>query len=197
MLQHYWWGEKALIDAKLPVCVLRNNFFMNHLLKTDQENIKEHGFFSNPLGETRNSFVCTNDIGEAAAVCIRQGPKLHKNKFYDLTGPEPQSMYEIAEVLGNAIGKKVEYRPQSMEQFEKDFGPTRAGFFEYLTNGFYSRCSPDFYNITGKKPTSYAEYLANKGAAGETGLEELYQANLWKKGVDAMKDAAKAGYPPK
>ena len=35
-------------------------------------------------------------------------------------------------------------------------------------------------------------YLANKGAAGETGLQELYQANLWKKGQDAMKDAAKA-----
>ena len=32
-----------------------------------------------------------------------------------------------------------------------------------------------------------------KGACGETGLEELYQANLWKKGQDAMKDAAKAG----
>ena len=27
-----------------------------------------------------------------------------------------------------------------MEQFDKDFGPTRAGFFEYLCNGFYSRC---------------------------------------------------------
>jgi len=40
------------------------------------------------------------------------------------------------------------------------------------------------------RPTSYAEYLATKGAAGETGLEELYQANLWKKGQDAMKDAA-------
>merc|ERR1711862_243337 len=101
----------------------------------------------------------------------------------------PQSMAEIAEVLGAALKKKVEYRPQDMTQFEKDFGPTRAGFFEYLCNGFYSRCSPDFYNLTGCKPTSYAEYLANKGAAGETGLEELYQANLWKKGVDAMKDA--------
>eukprot|EP00415_Alexandrium_ostenfeldii_P000742 UN0742 len=99
-------------------------------------------------------------------------------------------MFEIAEDLGNALGKKVEYRPQSMVDFEKDFGPVRAGFFEYLCNGFYTRCSPDFYNIVGRRPTTYAEYLASKGAAGETGLEELYQANLWKKGVDAMKEAA-------
>jgi hypothetical protein len=30
-----------------------------------------------------------------------------------------------------------------------------AEFFEYLTNGFYTRCSPDFYNITGRRPTTY------------------------------------------
>lgn len=192
MLQHYWWGEEALVKNGLPLTVLRNNFFMNHLLKTDAENIDKEGWFGNPLGTSRNSFVCTNDIGEVAAQCILEGPEKHANKFYDITGPEPQSMFEIAADLGNAMGKEVEYRPQSMDEFEKDFGPTRAAFFEYLCNGFYSRCSPDFYNIMGRRPTTYAEYLATKGAAGETGLEELYQGNLWKKGVDAMKEAAQA-----
>ena len=89
----------------------------------------------------------------------------------------------------HALGKKIVYRPQDLADFEKDFGPTRAAFFEYLANGFYTRCSPDFYNLIGRKPTSYADYLANKGAAGETGLEELYQGNMWKKGEDAMKAA--------
>mmetsp|Transcript_118499 Transcript_118499/g.206285 ORF Transcript_118499/g.206285 Transcript_118499/m.206285 type:complete len:327 (-) Transcript_118499:935-1915(-) len=193
MLQHYWWGEEALIKAGLPLTVLRANFFMNHLLKTDLETIDgPEGWFANPLGDTRNSFICTNDIAEAAAVVICDGPDRHSDKFYDLTGPVPQSMHEIAEDLGKAMGKKLEYRPQSMEQFEKDFGPTRAGFFEYLTNGFYTRCSPDFYNLTGHKPTSYYEYLTAQGACGETGLQELRQGNLWKKGVDAMKDAAAA-----
>eukprot|EP00929_Paragymnodinium_shiwhaense_P085753 TRINITY_DN4618_c0_g2_i1.p1 TRINITY_DN4618_c0_g2~~TRINITY_DN4618_c0_g2_i1.p1 ORF type:complete len:376 (-),score=91.65 TRINITY_DN4618_c0_g2_i1:261-1352(-) len=191
MLQHYWWGEKALVDAKVPLTVLRANFFMNHLLKTDVDNIDKEGWFSNPLGDTRNSFVCTNDIGEIAALVLTEGAEKHSKKFYDITGPAPQSMYEIAEDLGNVIGKKLEYRPQDFKQFEADFGPTRASFFEYLTNGFYTRVAPDFYNLVGRKPTSYAEYLVTKGASGETGLEELRQANLWKKGVDAMKDAAK------
>jgi len=192
MTQHYWWGEKALIDAGLPLTVLRANFFMNHLLKTSTDTIDSEGWFSNPLGKTRNSFVCTNDIAEVAAVCLLEGPEKHANKFYDLTGPEPQNMDEIAADLSNAMGKKVEYRAQDFGEFEKDFGPTRAAFFEYLCNGFYTRCSPDFYNLTGRKPTSYADYLKTKGAAGETGLEELYQANMWKKGEDAMKAAVAA-----
>jgi len=191
MLQHYWWGEKSLIDEGLNVTALRNNFFMNHLLKTDCETIDNEGWFSNPLGDMRNSFVATRDIAEAAAVVLTQGPDRHADKFYDITGPAPQSMSEIATDLGKAMDKKIEYRAQSMVDFENDFGSTRAEFFEYLNNGFYTRCSPDFYNLTGHKPTSYYDYLTTKGASGETGLEELYQGNLWKKGVDAMKDAAK------
>ncbi|MEH6444837.1 MAG: NAD(P)H-binding protein [Oceanospirillaceae bacterium] len=190
MLQHYWWGEKALIDAGLPVTVLRNNFFMNHLLKTDCESIANLGWFSNPLGKARNSFVCTKDIAQAAAVILSEGAERHQNKFYDITGPEPQTMAEIAADLGRAMDKKIEYRPQSMVDFENDFGSTRAEFFEYLNNGFYCRCSPDFYNITGHKPTAYFDYLTQKGACGETGLEELWQGNLWKKGEDAMEKAA-------
>ena len=190
MLQHYWWGEKALIDAGLNVTVLRNNFFMNHLLKTDCETIAAEGWFSNPLGDARNSFVATRDIAEAAAVILHEGPERHGNKFYDITGPAPQSMTEIAADLGRAMGKEIEYRAQSMTDFENDFGATRAEFFEYLVNGFYCRCSPDFYNLTGHKPTSYYDYLTTQGASGETGLEELWQGNLWKKGQDAMKEAA-------
>lgn len=191
MLQHYWWGEKALIDAGLPVTALRNNFFMNHLLKTDCDTIASEGWFSNPLGHIRNSFVATRDIAAAAAVVLTEGPDRHANKFYDLTGPAPQSMAEIATDLSRAMGKTIEYRPQSMVDFEADFGATRAEFFEYLVNGFYTRCSPDFYNLTGRKPTSYYDYLTTSGASGETGLDELWQGNLWKKGEDAMKDAAK------
>lgn len=190
MLQHYWWGEKSLIEEGLNVTVLRNNFFMNHLLKTDSENIANEGWFTNPLGDSRNSFVATRDIAVAAAIVLSEGVKQHSNKFYDLTGPEPQSMTEIARDLGRAMNKQLEYRPQSMVDFENDFGATRAEFFEYLTNGFYCRCSPDFYNLTGRKPTSYYDYLTTEGASGETGLDELWQGNLWKKGQDAMKEAA-------
>jgi nucleoside-diphosphate-sugar epimerase len=170
--------------------VLRNNFFMNHLLKTDCDNIGSEGWFSNPVGSARNSFVATRDIAEAAAVVLTEGPEKHSDKFYDITGPEPQTMEEIAADLGKAMNKDIEYRAQSMVDFENDFGATRAEFFEYLSNGFYCRCSPDFYNLTGHKPTAYYDYLTTQGASGETGLEELWQGNLWKKGEDAMKAAA-------
>eukprot|EP00747_Dinoflagellata_sp_TGD_P166449 gnl/TRDRNA2_/TRDRNA2_189242_c0_seq1.p1 gnl/TRDRNA2_/TRDRNA2_189242_c0~~gnl/TRDRNA2_/TRDRNA2_189242_c0_seq1.p1 ORF type:complete len:331 (-),score=80.51 gnl/TRDRNA2_/TRDRNA2_189242_c0_seq1:181-1173(-) len=192
MLQHYWWSEECLIKAGLPTTSVRGNFYMNHLLKNEVENIK-NGFFQSPLGKCKNSFVSACDQGEAAAQCLLEGPEKHADKFYDITGPQPQSMYEVAADLSEVWGQKVEYREQDIVQFTKDFGPTRAAFFEYLRNGFYTRCSPDFYNIMGRKPTSYKEYLTQPGPHGGTGLEELFSTagQLFTKGVDQFKDLDK------
>jgi len=185
MLQHYWWSEECMINAGLPVTSVRGNFYMNHLLKNEVENIK-NGFFNSPIGTCKNSFVSACDQGEAAAVCLLEGPEKHANKFYDITGSQAQSMSEVAADLSEVSGQKVEYREQDIEQFAKDFGPTRAQFFEYLRNGFYTRCSPDFYNLTGRKPASYKEYLTQAGPHGGTGLEELFSAtgSMYTKGVD-------------
>merc|ERR1712150_35376 len=144
---------------------IRGNFFMSHLFKPDNEKIKNEGYFALPFGNARNSYVSTNDLGEIAALAILEGPEKHGNKFYDITGPKPQSMHEVAADLSKAMGKKVEYREQDQQQFIADFGPTRWEFIEYLLNGFYMRVSPDFYNLTGRAPTSYYDHLTKPGAA--------------------------------
>jgi nucleoside-diphosphate-sugar epimerase len=181
-----WLGEEALIKQGLPVTGVRGNFFMNHLMKNEGKNIKEHGFMELPLGECKNSFVCPNDMGEAATVCLLEGPEKHANKFYDICGPVPQSMHEVAADLSKAMGKKVEYRPMDPVEWEKNFGAVRALFRTYLRNGFYTRCSPHFYNLTGRKPTDYYTYLTVKGPHGENGVEELFAAtgHVFAKGVD-------------
>jgi len=103
---------------------------MSHLLKTEVDNINNHNFFKMPLGNIRNSFVSTNDMGEIAHKVITEGPKVHANKFYDITGPVPQNGYEIAEDLSRVLNRNIEYRPQNKEEFIKDFGITRWEFFE-------------------------------------------------------------------
>jgi glycine cleavage system aminomethyltransferase T len=61
-----------------------------------------------------------------------------------------------------------------------------------LRNGFYTRSSPDFYNLTGRRPATYKEYLTQKGPHGGTGLEELFSAtgSIYTKGVDQFANLA-------
>lgn len=207
MLQHYWWSEECFIENgfKDIMTSIRGNFYMNHLLKNELDSIRENGTFTSPLGECKNSFVSCNDMGEAAFTVLKEGPERHGNKFYDICGAESTSMRDVARILTEALnsdvakdldvakdvfGKTISYVPQDLKKFEEDFGSTRAEFFEYLQNGFYTRCSPDFYNLTGKRPLTYYEYLTTRGAAGDTGIEELFSAQgaLFTKGVDEFKD---------
>lgn len=208
MLQHYWWAEACFVDAGLQhkLTSIRGNFYMNHLLKNELDAIAARGVFSSPLGACKNSFVSCNDMGEAAVAVLVQGAGRHGDKYYDVTGSQSTSMEEVAAILTRALatplarevapgaaGRTVTYEAQDLVAFEEDFGATRAEFFEYLRNGFYTRCSPDFYNITGKKPLTYFEYLTTQGAAGDTGLAELFSAQgaIFTKGVDEFKDLKK------
>jgi len=193
-LQLLWQGEEVLLAEGLPMTGVRGNFFMNHLMKNEAANIKDKGFMELPLGDNcKNSFVCSSDMAEAATVCLLEGPETHANKFYDICGPTPQSMHEVAADLSKAMGKTVEYRALDPVQWEKDFGAVRALFRTYLRNGFYTRCSPDFYNLTGRKPTTYLDYLTTKGPHGETGIDELFQKteHNFAKGHDAYANVKK------
>lgn len=204
------WSENCFIKAgfKDRLTSIRGNFYMNHLLKNELESILASQTFSSPLGDCKNSFVSCNDMGEAAATCLLEGPARHGNKMYDITGSESTSMADVARILTDAlasphakdveaaktvVGETITYVEQDPVDFERDFGPARAEFFEYLRNGFYSRCSPDFYNLTGKRPLTYFEYLTQKGAAGDSGLEELFssQGAIFTKGEDLFKDLDK------
>eukprot|EP01059_Diplonema_ambulator_P020899 TRINITY_DN3484_c0_g3_i1.p1 TRINITY_DN3484_c0_g3~~TRINITY_DN3484_c0_g3_i1.p1 ORF type:complete len:346 (+),score=122.69 TRINITY_DN3484_c0_g3_i1:55-1038(+) len=187
MLRGYWRDEEVLLRV-LPksTTVIRANFFQGHILKSETENMDTHGFFKSPLGTTKNSFVSTNDLGEASAITLLEGVEKHGDKYYDLTGPVPQSMYDVAADLSKALGKPIEYKQQDIDEFTKDFGPQRRAFFEYLRNGFYTRCSPDFYNLTGRKPQAFYDYLTKPGKAGETGIADMWKAGMWAKGKNAM-----------
>ena len=76
--------------------------------------------------------------------------------------------------LGEVLHKTVAYQPQNVEKFEQDYGKPRAQFFEYLRNGFFTRCSSDYYNLTGRQATNYHDYLVLMGPFGRTGLQELF-----------------------
>lgn len=171
-------GAGSEVDACLatgvPVTTVRGNFFMSTLLKNDVEKIQKEGYFSLPLGRARMAYTSTNDLGEIAALALLEGPEKHGRKFYDICGPEIYSCYEVAADLSQAIGKTVVYHPISQMDFMKQHGTDAWGVYEMIVCGYYLRPTSDFYNLTGRHPTGYLDHLTKPGAAGETGLEELF-----------------------
>lgn len=88
--------------------------------------IKSKNVFYLPAEDAKVSFV---DVREIAAIAMKtltdDGNGRHNGKANAITGPETLSYYQVAEILSNATGKKIDYVNVSEEDSRlgmKDMG---------------------------------------------------------------------------
>jgi uncharacterized protein YbjT (DUF2867 family) len=111
--------EEHLRDAGLPYTIFRPVFFMENWLGLKDQ--IEAGTLSLPLKpETRLQMIAVDDIGVFVAKAFEHSG--HWNgKIYELAGDE-LSMQEIAQALGRAAGRDVNYVQMPWDEFEKNAG---------------------------------------------------------------------------
>lgn len=110
--QHYA-TEQFVRETGAAHVFLRNSMYADFLPFL----VGEGGVIRAPAGEGRVSLVTRGDIAEAAAAVILTTE--HDGTSFDITGPEAVSLSEAAERLGRAIGRTIEYHPETeLEAYE-------------------------------------------------------------------------------
>jgi len=116
LIRRHGEAEKILEDSGIAFTMLRPHYFMQNLLWYIDD-IKSQGVFYASLPETyRHSHVDARD-NAAVAVAALTGSG-HESKIYHITGSEPLTYREAAEILSQAIGKQVRY-DSSRENYAK------------------------------------------------------------------------------
>jgi uncharacterized protein YbjT (DUF2867 family) len=91
----------------------------------------------------------------------------HYNKTYMVTGPEALSYHQAAKILSNATGKKIDYVNISDEEARgamKEAGlddwliNTISDLYTYFRKGYASEVSSAVEEVTGMKPTTFAQF---------------------------------------
>jgi uncharacterized protein YbjT (DUF2867 family) len=101
--------EKIIEESGIPYTFLRPGEFMQNFVNWFSQTIKEEGAFWR-VGDTKVSFVDVRDIAAVAVqALINNHDGRHNGKAYTITGPEALSYYQVAEILSNATGKKIDY----------------------------------------------------------------------------------------
>lgn len=98
--------ERKILDSGLDYTFLRPNLFMQGLLGFREPIIKQNKFFA-PIGDARISVVDVRDIAAAAVAALTEDG--HAGKIYNLTGPEALTHREMAEKLGAATGRAIDF----------------------------------------------------------------------------------------
>ncbi|GAA5126411.1 SDR family oxidoreductase [Haloechinothrix salitolerans] len=157
--------EKLLHDARVPVTVLRNGWYLENY--TDQlSTYVEHGAVFGSAGDGRvNAATRADYAAAAAAVLTRDG---HAGKVYELGG-EAFTMSELAAEVSRATGKDVEYRDLSADEYAKllagaglpeEFAAVLADSDVGIARGDLEVASDDLRTLLGRAPTTLAEAVA-------------------------------------
>ncbi|WP_040574779.1 SDR family oxidoreductase [Pontibacter sp. BAB1700] len=157
--------ETYVEESGIPYTILRPAGFMQNLVNYSADSIKGEGKFYMPVGEGKVSYIDTRDI--AAVVVEVLLSEEHMGKVYELTGPEALSHHEMATLLGEATGKKVDFVdvPEEAAREAIKSHRTPASITDALLElyaaykaGKSAKVSNTVQEITGRPPHSFRQF---------------------------------------
>ncbi len=167
---HWGWHqyiEKYIESLDFSYTHLRPEAFMKNL--TDFGWLNED-VVTNYIGNARWSWIDSDDLAKVSAETLRQSEK-HAGKIYPL-GYDTATMSEVAEILTEVIGKPYRVETRSPDEFLANmlqFGAEPAYihcvYTQFKLNIAHKIPNADatfdnFEAITGRKPTSWREFVA-------------------------------------
>jgi uncharacterized protein YbjT (DUF2867 family) len=155
----------------LPWTFIRPAYFMQNLLMM-APGIRKTRSFSLPAADAAVAQVDTRDV---AAVMIRvlvEGG--HDGAAYDITGPEPFTWFEAAEMVSAVAGAPVSYEPVAPEAYRRQLEGRGAPawmvealdeLFALFGAGAGLRTTDHIRSITNQAPRSFAVFARDHADA--------------------------------
>jgi uncharacterized protein YbjT (DUF2867 family) len=164
-------AERWIIDSGLPWTFVRPTLFMQNFLRMAQSIRLKHSF-SLPAG---NAAIAQVDVRDIAAVILRVLVEAdQEGKIYELTGPEPFSYREAAEILSAVAGEPITYRPVSPEVYKAELsslgvpgwmGDALNDLFAQYRAGAGLRTTDVIRRISNQAPHSFSSFARDHADA--------------------------------
>lgn len=159
--------EKYIEKAELPYCHIRPSFFMQNISGVHAFEIKHFNNILVPVKKALTSFIDAEDIGELIAKVLSE-PEKHRNKAYSITGQEAIDYYEVANILSEELGRKINYinpKPSFAKEYwikirglDKNYSSVMGMLYMMTRMGTAKKTTNTFEEIMEKKPQTFREF---------------------------------------
>jgi uncharacterized protein YbjT (DUF2867 family) len=167
-------SEDYILSTGVPYTFLRPNGFMQNIVNYNAPTINTQNAFYGTEGDGQVSQIDIRDVARVAAKTLTEDG--HLGKVYTLTGPEPLTNAQVAQILSRVLAREVRYINLTPEQLKPAL--LSAGLPEWTADalldlqrlyreGKASEVTEDVEKILGRKPTSFAQFLADHRSALE------------------------------
>jgi NAD(P)H dehydrogenase (quinone) len=158
--------EEALAASKLGFTVLRENIYTDYLLNSLGQAVATGQLFS-AAREGKTAYITREDCARAAAAALASS--FSGRRTVDITGPAAVSQHDVAVIASAVSGHPVTYIPLELEALiqgmvgaglPRPLAEAFATFDAATAQGQFTEASNGVEALTGRKPTSVAEFLA-------------------------------------
>lgn len=166
-------SDHELQQSGMGWTILRPHWYMQNLLgATDQ--VTSTGALHLNMGSGRLGMIDVRDIAALAAHVLTDHVDRHHGQIYTLTGPQTISFAEVADQLGQAIGKTITYLPVTDQTARTNL--LKTGVPEWIVgmlleygqayaSGWGDFTTSDFYDVIGRPPRSFADFARDHAHA--------------------------------
>lgn len=165
-------AELALERSGVAYNIIRPNWFMQNFNTFWIRGILQANKIFLPVGQAKTSFIDARDIAAVASTLLQS--EQFTNRDFDLTGGESITHDQTAALISEATGKTVTFEditPEVMLSQLKgagiphDYAEFLIMILGALKAGHAERMTDAVEAITGRKPTTFAQYAKDYRAA--------------------------------
>jgi NAD(P)H dehydrogenase (quinone) len=158
--------ERAIMASGLTWTLLRHALYAD-VMTGDLDEVLATGVMAQAIGAAPCAFVARADLGvSAATVLASEG---HQNRTYTETMERTYSGQDIAGLISEVFGRKVEFHAVSAEEWPafmgRKFGvpehiaKSSIGTMRAVAAGEFDVATADYETITGRKARSFEQFL--------------------------------------
>jgi uncharacterized protein YbjT (DUF2867 family) len=158
--------EKHLERSGMAWTFLRSSWFMQNLSGIHRPEIVGRDEIFVPAGDGVLSFTDGRDVAAAAAAVLTES--CHRNRAYDLTGPEALNFHDVAEVFTDTLDRRIAYADPSRLHFVRHMfrRGVPAGMIAFMTVeysvvrlGKSGRTTDDVETLLGRPPRTLRTFV--------------------------------------
>lgn len=164
--------ERTAEASGIAYTFLRPSAFMSNALRWADQ-VRAGSQVRLPFESVPESLIDPDDIGRVAAA-IFSSPGDHAGKAYELSGPQLLSPSDCVRMVGEAIGRDLEFVALSNEEARVEFGTkyppeVLEAFIDYYTDESIFDLSGTLYDnverLTGKPPRTFEVWARENRSA--------------------------------
>lgn len=164
-------AEKELAASGVAWTVVQPTAFMSNVFFQREPIVRLGKIFSN-YGDGKLPYIHPRDIAAIAVAALTT--RGHEGKAYPVTGREALTMTELARILGDAIGRKIDYVPvtddATAETMRKHGMPEAIvgalmPFGAIVRSGRAAEILPTVGNVLGREPLTFADWARENAPA--------------------------------